>query len=193
MNAVFEKRVSTPFYRLSLRQYHTILALGVIPEDERVELLEGILAKKMTKSPEHEYMVAKLHELLAPLIGEQWIMRTQSAITLRGSEPEPDLVVAAGPLENYAHRHPRSRDIALVVEVAESSLALDRGRKHRIYARAEIPVYWIVNLVDKQVEVYTEPTAGRAPTYRKHVDLGREGALDFSGRPLFPVSSLFGS
>jgi Uma2 family endonuclease len=168
-----------------------IMSLGIIPEDVRIELIEGLLVQKMTRSPEHEYMITKLHELLVPLAGGQWIIRTQSAITLRGSEPEPDLVLADGPIENYEHRHPRGRDIGLIVEVADSSLAFDRGRKHRLYARTEIPVYWIVNLVDRQVEVYTEPTAGRSPTYRKHVDLVPGDTLDFRGNSLFPVSALF--
>ena len=79
------------------------------------------------------------------------------------NEPEPDLCVVRGESDDYTDRHPGPGDIALIVEVAESSLSRDRGEKGENYGRAGIPVYWIVNLVDRRLEVYSNPTGGVYP------------------------------
>lgn len=75
-------------------------------------------------------------------------MRVQSAITLEDSEPEPDIAVVLGPEERYLEAHPTAPDIGLTVEVADTTLRLDGDFKDPLYARAKIPIYWIVNLVD---------------------------------------------
>ena len=96
-------------------------------------------------------------------------IRIQSAITTDDSEPEPDLALVLGPASRYAAKHPGPQDIALVIEVADSSLAHDRDVKARLYARARIATYWIVNLVDMQVEVYSDPSGPTTnPGYRQH-------------------------
>jgi Uma2 family endonuclease len=87
-------------------------------------------------------------------------------ITLADSVPEPDIAVIRGPLDQYNERHPAAGDVGLVIEVADTSVEEDQGWKQQIYARARIPTYWIVNLVDEQVEVHTRPVAGRSPRYR---------------------------
>jgi Uma2 family endonuclease len=79
-------------------------------------------------------------------------------VTTADSEPEPDVAVIRGLREDYVARHPGPEDVGLLVEVAEASLDRDRGWKKRIYAAAEIPVYWIVNLVDREIEVFTRPS-----------------------------------
>jgi Uma2 family endonuclease len=83
---------------------------------------------------------------------------SQEPFTTGDSEPEPDVMVVRGALRDYPDGHPRAEHVALVVEVADTSLRTDRGTKKRAYARAGIPVYWIVNLVDRCIEVYTDPT-----------------------------------
>jgi Uma2 family endonuclease len=88
------------------------------------------------------------------------------------SVPEPDIAVAVGPEDLYDDAHPTFADMRLTVEVADSSLVEDRTMKLRIYARHRIPEYWIVNLVDRRVEVYTRPRAGRVPAYRVRTDYG---------------------
>src|SRR5262249_8406459 len=81
---------------------------------------------------------------------------------------EPDIVVASGSVRSYLNHHPRPQEIALLIEVADSTLIRDRQDKGRLYARASIICYWIINLVDRQVEVYTDPTGpGRSPSYRQ--------------------------
>ena len=97
------------------------------------------------------------------MVPAAWRIRTQCAVTLADSAPEPDLALARGDEAAFDHRKPEACDLGLVIEVADSSLKRDREDKGRIYARAGIPVYWIVNLVDRQVEVFTLPS-GPAPT-----------------------------
>jgi Uma2 family endonuclease len=95
-----------------------------------------------------------------------WYVDSQEPITTAESEPEPDVFVARAEIADDLERHPGSQDVALVVEVAETSLPTDRGNKKRVYARAGIPVYWIANLVENTFEVYTDPTgAAELPDY----------------------------
>ncbi len=87
------------------------------------------------------------------------------------SEPEPDLAVVRGNLDQYEHSHPGPQDVALVIEVADVSLHRDRSIKKRVYARAGIPVYWIVNLQERRIEVYTAPSGPTEnPDYRQRND-----------------------
>jgi Uma2 family endonuclease len=156
-------------YRFTVDQYHRMIDAGVFG-DIRCELLEGLVVKKVTQNPPHGSAVTRLYRRLARLLSEAWTLRAQCPISVPGSEPEPDIAVARGPEERYDARHPAARDVTLVVEVADSSLDQDRGEKQRIYAAARIPVYWIVNLVEGQIEVYTLPRAGRSPAYRNRQD-----------------------
>jgi Uma2 family endonuclease len=95
-------------------------------------------------------------------------VRTQQPITLGDdSEPEPDLVVAIGTDDDYKQSHPGPKQGLLVIEVSDTSLELDRRDKLALYARHGLPEYWIVNLVDRQVEVYSDPVATPQPTYRQ--------------------------
>jgi Uma2 family endonuclease len=166
-----------PLYRFTVEQYHRMIAAEVFNGSERVELLEGWVMIKMTRNPPHDGTVLLVQtELLARLPAE-WVLRVQSAITTPDSEPEPDLVVARGPRRRYVRSHPRPRDVALVVEVADTTLAEDRDIKGPLYARARIPVYWVVNLIDSIVEVYSNPRAGRSPAYRQRQDHGPADAL----------------
>jgi Uma2 family endonuclease len=115
-------------------------------------------------------------KILVRALGDEWVVRVQCAITTRDSEPEPDLVVAEGPEEKYASRHPMPSEVALVIEVADSSLEKDRVAKGRLYARARIEIYWIVNLIDKTVEMYTNPKAGKKTQYEDRQDYA-QGSL----------------
>ena len=86
-----------------------------------------------------------------------WVVRVQCAIALADSEPEPDAAVFRGSPRDYPSRHPGPKDAALIAEVANSSLQRDTGQKKRLYARARVPQYWIVNLIDEQIEVHSNP------------------------------------
>jgi Uma2 family endonuclease len=162
-------RPAPTLYRLSVAQYHDMIKAGVLKEGEKVELLEGLLVEKMTRNPPHDGSLMLVQATLNNHLPSGWLTRVQSAITTGDSEPEPDVVVVPGPMRRYLRSHPSPTEVALVVEVADSSLDLDRGDKLRIYARARLPVYWIINIPDMCVEVYTQPR-GRNPTYRQRRD-----------------------
>lgn len=154
--------------RFTLDEYHQLINLGIF-DDERVELLDGWIVSKMTKNPPHEAAVAKIMETLRPLLPAASGLRVQSAITIGADEPEPDLAVVRGPGSSYVHSHPGIGEIDLVIEVADSSLRKDR-RKTQTYSRAEVPVYWIINLVEDCVEAFQQPlpSEGRYAVQRIH-------------------------
>jgi Uma2 family endonuclease len=162
-----------PVYRFTVEQYHRMIEEGVFSPDDRVELLEGWVVEKMPHKPPHDGTVGRINRRLMRLLPDEWLVRVQSAITLRISEPEPDLAVVRGPEDTYFERHPHPQDIALLIEVADSSLLDDRRGKGPVYARARIGVYWIVNIKDSRIEVYTEPIAGKSPRYRRQQDFAR--------------------
>jgi Uma2 family endonuclease len=164
-------------YRLSVGQYEKMLDTGVLTSEDRVELIEGIVVRKMTQHPPHAATIDYAVDALRPLLPEGWRLREQKPIKLTDSEPEPDLVILRGPLRRYEKRHPRAADIAVVIEVADTSLEFDRSHKGRAYARARIHAYWIVNLIDGRVEVYSEPKSGRSPAYRQRTDHGWDARI----------------
>ena len=143
---------------------------GTIAEDDPIELIEGDLVPKMPRNPPHRGTTRKIVRALERLIPAGWAAVPQEAIVVGGrSKPEPDVSVIPAELEFDTTRDPTAAECRLVVEVADSSLEYDRGKKLALYAAAGIPVYWIVNLIDRVVEVYTgpDPASGQ---YGGHVD-----------------------
>jgi Uma2 family endonuclease len=156
------------FWRVSVEQYDEMVRRGILTDGDPIELLEGWMVRKMTTNPAHNFVTQNLRDLIDALHLQGYAISTQGPIATSDSEPEPDLSIARGSRQLYALRHPGLGEMSLVVEVAESSLKRDRTWKKRIYARAGIPVYWIVNLVSDQIEVFTDPTgAVRKPVYRQ--------------------------
>jgi Uma2 family endonuclease len=119
-------------------------------------LLEGLIVKKTTKNPLHDSTIDFLNRILSRQLPPGWFLRIQNVLRTQDSEPEPDVVVAIGELKDYRRRHPTGREVALVIEVAESSLEQD-WRKCRIYARDGVAVYWIVDLRSSALEVFSQP------------------------------------
>lgn len=157
-----------PMRRFSVDDYHRMAEAGILDEDDNVELLEGWIVEKMTKNPRHEYTVDSVQEAIAKRLPADWRIKLQSPTTLADSEPEPDVSVVRGPKERYRKQHPQPQDIALVIEVADSSLARDRGIKLRINSRSRVAVYWIVNLIEDVIEVHFDPTGPiDLPAYRQ--------------------------
>jgi Uma2 family endonuclease len=144
--------------------------LGILSDDDPVELLEGWLVYKMPKNPPHRVTTKLTRNALEAIIPEDWYVDTQEPITLIDSEPEPDVVIVRGNTRDYLDRHPGAQDIALIVEVSDTTLERDRTSKKRLYARAGIPIYWIINLPEQQIEVYTEPVTLGEATYQRRQD-----------------------
>jgi len=161
----------TAFRRLTVAEYQQLIDHDILTDEDEVELLEGYIVLKMPRSPPHDYSVDELQKFFFRTIPDRWTVMGQTVVSLPDSRPEPDLSVARGPRSQYRNQHPSPAELALVVEVADSSLACDRTDKGRIYARESIPVYWIVNVVDRQIEVYTDPTGPvSVPVYRRRQD-----------------------
>ena len=152
--------------RFSVEQYQRMIEVGVLTSDDKVELLENYVVLKMTRNPPHDGTIDLLNAALFPCVPSGWLLRIQQTIVLADSQPEPDFAIVRGAPRTYLARHPKAADVALAIEVADSSLLRDRRDKTRIYARAGIPTYWIVNLVDSRIEVYTQPSGPTAvPEY----------------------------
>jgi Uma2 family endonuclease len=157
--------------RFSVAEYHKLIEIGVLTEDDDLELLEGYLVHKMSRNPPHDATLQLIQETLPRLLPKGWCLRMQSAITLSSSEPEPDGAVVRGDARTYSSHQPGPSDVGLVIDVADTTLTGDRQDKGRIYAEAGIVCYWIVNLVDRQVEVYTAPSGPAAtPAYGQRQD-----------------------
>lgn len=149
--------MSTATPRLSVSDYHRLIACELLGPNDRLELLRGMLVEKRIHSPRHAALIGILQTALQRLLAGSFAIRTQVPITLSDSEPEPDLTIVRGELIDYLTRHPGPQDTVLAIEISDSSLLTDRY-KGEIYAEAGIPYYWIVNLSERRVEVYSQPT-----------------------------------
>lgn len=145
-------------------EYDRLIEIGVFRPGDPVELLGGDLIVAEPQSSPHYTAIGLAQDALQQAFGAGWLVRTQGPIALdEQSEPEPDVAVARGSVRDYSQEHP-ARPV-LVVEVAVSSLALDRDHKGSLYARARLEDYWIVNLVDRVLEVYRQPTPDAAAAF----------------------------
>jgi Uma2 family endonuclease len=147
-------------YRLTVDEYERLAEANVL-DDDRVELIDGYLVEKMPKKPLQVWVVDVFGKVLEANSPRWWCRREAPVRIPNFDEPEPDLSVIRGRRDDFLNRHPGPKDIALLVEVSDTTLARDRGEKWSAYARGRIPVYWIINLVDRQVEVYSNPRAGK--------------------------------
>ncbi|MBA4063232.1 MAG: Uma2 family endonuclease [Isosphaera sp.] len=162
-----------PVYRVTLDQYHRMIDAGVFVGAPKCELIHGVLLEKPVPDPPHSTSTRRLLRRLLPYFPEpDWVVGVQDSITLSDSEPEPDFFAATGPEGKYADRHPGPKDLVLVVEVSDSRVGFDRGTKLALYAGSKVVQYWIVNLVDRRVEVYTQPRGGKNPGYKQQTNYG---------------------
>ena len=137
-------------------EYERLIDHGFLDEDDPIELLDGLLLVKEPQHSPHRTAVLLVARALERAFGEGWFVQAQSPIVLDDrSEPEPDVCVVCGSPRDYVDAHPTHP--ALIVEVAQSGLRRARGRKATAYARAQIADYWIVNLIDRVLEVHREP------------------------------------
>jgi Uma2 family endonuclease len=190
--------------QLTVDQVHEMIRVGILSDGAPIELIEGTLVYKdrgsigdsqMTHNPRHAAVIQLLTRLLtkwSEAAGSS--VRCQLPVTLSASsEPEPDVAIIAGSEESYADRHLGPEDLWAVFEVADSSVKYDRRVKQKLYAIAGIPTYWIINLTDRQVEVYSQPDASLAK-YSQHVDYhtGQSVSLSLGGHTFeIEVARLF--
>lgn len=139
---------------ISVETYHALVQLGVLQKN--VELLHGIIVRKMSKTPLHAAICNRLLKLLQAACEPQFEVRKEDPLTLLDSEPEPDIAVVPVSPNGYTEEHPAGA--LLVIEVAISSVETDR-EKTAIYAAASIPECWLVLPEEQRIEVLTEPSA----------------------------------
>jgi len=152
---------------LTVDQYHQMIANGILREGDPIELIDGILVRKdrgdkggdpMSQGPRHRSAILGLQDQLDGVKAAGCHLSIQLPITIgMTQEPEPDVAVIRGHRKTFTSRHPGPADVAAIMEVSDSSLNFDRTTKLRLYANARIGNYWIVNLVDQQIEVYGNP------------------------------------
>jgi Uma2 family endonuclease len=171
-------RTSVPTKRWARVEYERLVDLAVFQPGDRVELVGGQLVVREPQGSPHAVAAGLAEDTLRAAFGSGWVVRVQMPVALDNeSEPEPDVAVCAGSPRDYLAGHP-TRPV-LVVEVADSSLAFDREHKGSLYARARVLDYWIVNLVDRVLEVYRDPTpSADAPYGWRFSTLLRLGATD---------------
>jgi len=145
-------------HRWTREEYHDLAEAGFLGEDDPVELIEGAIIRMSPQNTPHAVAIRLVHEVLRRVFPEdRYLVHDQLPLALSpDSEPEPDVSVIEGHPRDFLDDHPSSA--ALVVEVADASLQFDRTRKRPLYARHDLPEYWIVNLVDRQLEVHRVPT-----------------------------------
>ena len=152
MGVKLEKRL------LTVAEYHRMAEVGILDPDDRVELIKGEIIKMSPLNSPHTSHVKRINALMFRLFGDRVTISVQDPITIEDhSEPEPDIALLTFSEDYYAERHPRPEEVILLIEVADSTVAKDQHVKLPLYAEAGIKEYWIVNLVNQQLEVYRHP------------------------------------
>jgi Uma2 family endonuclease len=142
-------------YRMTVDEFERVA--GSL-DDDQVELLDGYLVWRDDMKPAHVLATERLRRRLDRMIPDGYFVREEKPIRIpEFDEPRPDISIVRGDPELFVQRHPGPQDVLLLIEVSETSLDRDRGKKKFNYARSGIPTYWIVNLVDRQIEVHTNP------------------------------------
>jgi Uma2 family endonuclease len=147
--------------RVSVAEYHRMAEDGYFSGGERVELIDGLIIEKDVKKPAHSTVKKRCAKAIEAQIPPALSVRTEEPVTLSTSEPEPDVLLARGSDDDFAHRHPSASEVVLLVEVSDSSLDLDHGLKLRQYAAERISPYVILNIPDRQAEIRTQPAGDR--------------------------------
>ncbi len=146
--------------QITTKEYDAMIDNGVFDEDDNIELLNGVIVEKMPKGMKHPTLNDIIAMLLIQKFGDKACVRNQNPIWLDDfSEPEPDIVLAKAPLERYFDGHPTPSEIFLIIEIADSTLGYDRNTKSLAYARAKIQQYLLLNVQDRTIEDYREPSA----------------------------------
>ncbi len=181
-----------PRRALTVADYHRMGEVGILTEDDRVELIEGALVALSPIGSEHAGTVNALNRRLVLAVGERGVVAVQNPVQLDDlSEPQPDFAVLKPRSDDYRRATPRPDEVLLIIEIADSSLAYDRTVKRSLYARHGIPEFWIVNLSAGEVEVCRTPSGD---DYVSVSRVGRSGMLEPERLPdaTIPVAALLG-
>jgi len=177
--------------RFSVARYEQMIDSGILTENDPVELIRGEIVEKMPIGDEHVACVNRLNRLFMRRLGDKAIVSIQNPIRLVDSEPEPDVALLAPRDDDYASGKPRPADVFLVVEVADTTLDYDRDIKLPLYAENDIVEYWIVNLLDRCLEVYRQPQPDGSYRDAHTLRAGDQVAVQSLPGPTFAVADVF--
>lgn len=168
---------------LSVDDYNRMIDAGILTTEDRVELLDGAIVEMSPEGAPHILVSSRLAKfVIRALDDDKYEASIAGALALRpNSEPQPDVTIRPHGEATWTHKPEKA---LLLIEVAHTSLAKDRGRKARIYARARIPEYWIVDLKSRRVEVHTDPAGG---AYTKTTIVERDGVVQAQAVDLPPL------
>jgi len=145
-------------YRFTVKDFHKLAETGILQETNKIELITGELINMSPIGSAHAGTVDKIVALLVRKINDKAIVRCQNPIILDDySEPEPDIALVKFSKNFYTDNHPLPQDVLLVIEIADTSIRYDREIKIPLYAKADIPEVWLIDLNQKQLEIYTQP------------------------------------
>lgn len=159
----------------NVSEYYRMAEAGILTENDRVELVEGEIIKMAPIGSRHAACVRHLDTLLHHQVGAAITVSVQNPVRVDDySEPEPDIALLRSRDDFYAEKHPTPADVLLIMEIAETSVDYDRGVKLPLYVRAGIPEFWLINLSEENIEIYTRPIDG---VYQKLRQAMRGGVL----------------
>lgn len=159
-------------HRFTLDEYHRMAQVGILNEDDRVELIRGEIVQMTPIGSRHASCVARLTDVLVTGLHGRAVLWPQNPLTvLPDSEPEPDIILLRYRDDFYRNALPGPGDVELLIEVADTSLRYDRGVKGSLYAEAGVPEYWVVDLDGRGVEIHRHPSGGRFG-YTERVGIG---------------------
>ena len=160
-------------------EFYRMIDLDIFPDDARVGLWEGRVYEEMAKKHAHSFHGPRLNAALFPILPQGWSLWAECSIAISPDKvPLPDMLILRGDLEVYRGRRPVAEDVGLLIELADTSLKIDTGTKLRAYARAGIPAYWVFNLREDVIYVYTDPIPAE-DRYASMTTIGRDGSIPF--------------
>ena len=150
---------SVAYHYLTVEEFHKMGEVGILHQDDRVELIDGVVIDMAPIGSPHASQVNKLNNRLAPAVAGRAIVAPQNPVRLdASSEPQPDIAVLRYRDDFYATAHPQPADVLLLIEVADTSLAYDRDIKVPLYARHAIPEVWLIDVQHQRIEIFRQPT-----------------------------------
>ena len=161
---------------LTVDEYHRMVEVGILHPDEKVELIAGQIISKMSpQGSPHAAAITRIHRLFGKSLDDKVLVRLQLPVILNNfSEPEPDIALVKANLLDYDDHHPTAEDVYLIVEIADSTLKSDQEVKGKDYARSRIEDYWVLDVNNRQLYVYRQPTD---EGYQSEVILGEDDSI----------------
>ena len=167
---------------IDVEEYYKMAEAGILKPTDRVELIHGEIIKMSPVSSKHAGLVKKLNKILNKALGDDFIIGVQDPVKIDNeNEPEPDLSILKFRQDSYTGEHPKAEEVLCIIEVSGSSYDYDTNIKSLLYASAKIETYWVIDIDNKRVEVFSNPKDGR---YRKKEEYERGDQIELLGLAL---------